>query len=651
MIERAKIQSIIDRLKKNSRIDTAFCDELDRSFDAQTLVIGVVGRMKAGKSSLVNAVAFEDEILPSAVKTTTVTLTEITYSENERTIVEFMSSQDLEDLKCQAAYTGDDNTLKLKAKAALDTLERFKSGYENYLNQSKQITLSELPKYIDAEGDYSGLAKSVKIFINNEKLKGVTIVDTPGFNDPIISRGETTKKSLSKCHVLLFVHNKDGYNESDMNLLVEQIEYAGISEIIDILNKIDMLDVPIAEWPEELDYFIQKRDEMEMPNNNVKTLISNSHATFVSSLMALCGFIPYDKMSEGIKCQFSSFEEDFKELRQPCTREEQQEAFVKYSNVDTVIKEINRLAKEGSVYLVEGPLVTLKGKLCSIMAVVNSEIEAKCASLKSIEVSVETSKKSLEKFDDFISSVMSKVKSSSLISELSNLIYSSIRKAQDLRQSESSKEFTEERYPDPSFGSRGVGKANIANYNTFVSGFESSLRDLLNNLKDSFSSVSKNEINSIITNLSSTSHIDKERMEFLKKSLINSIQNSLNDIYVIVPSKRLSDLPDGNQKQWDKLRTHFLDVYNDNYLCNMNEGIFSYFSQAIQGLDYVSIAIKELDKLRNGIIDSMKKTPLQKKKDMEQLETDIKLLESELSTIKSDLISIEELTNNVKSNV
>ena len=608
--------------------------------------------MKAGKSSLVNAVVFGDEILPSGVAPSTVTLTEISYSEEEKAVVNLLSNQDVEDLKKQAAYNGNDPVLKVKAEAAAHTLDSFTSGYEKYLNLSEQtINLSSLHEYIDAKGKYSGLAKSVKIFINNESLKGITIIDTPGFNDSIVSRGETTKRALSQCHVLLFVHNKDGYDESDISLLVEQIEYAGISEIIDILNKVDMLGVPIAEWPEELDYFIQKRDEMKVPNSNVKTLISNSHATFVSSLMALCGLIPYDKMSDDMKSQFSGYEEDFEELCQPCTKEEQQKAFVKYSNVNSIINEVNRLAKEGSVYLVEGPLMTLKGKLLSIKAVVESEIEAKRASLNSLEVSVETSKKSLEKFEDFMSSVMSKVQSSSLISDLSNLISSTIRKAQDLRQSESSKEFTEERYPDPSFGSRGVGKANIANYNTFVSGFESSLRDLLNNLKDSFSSVSKNEINSIITSLSSTSHIDKERMESLKKSLVNSIQNSLNDIYVIVPSKRLSNLPDGNQKQWDKLRTHFLDVYNDKYLCDMNEGIFSYFSQAIQGLDYVSIAIKELDKLRNDIIDSMKKTPQQKKKDMEQLEMDIKLLESELSTIKSDITSIEELTNNVKSNV
>lgn len=650
MIERAKIQSIIDGLKQNSRIEKNFCDELDKSFDSKTLFIGVVGIMKAGKSSLVNSFVFGDEILPSAVKTTTVTLTEITYSKEEKVIVELMTSQDIEDLKAQSEYNGNDTNLQQKAKVAAETLESLSPGYEKHLNTSKQIKLSELPNYIDAEGQYSGLAKSVKIFISNENLKGVTIIDTPGFNDPIASRGETTKNALRKCHVLLFVHSKDGYTEADVSLLVEQIKYAGVSEIVDVLNKIDMLDVPIEEWQDELNYFIQKRNEIKISDNDVLNLLSNSPSTYVSSLMALCGLIPYEKMSENMKEQFSEFEEDFEELCQADNRESQQQLFVKYSNVNAIINEINRLSKEGSVYLVEGPLMTLKGKLSSIKNTIDFEIEAKEATLKSFEVGIEASKKSLDKFEDFITTVMRKVQSSSLVVDLSNLVSASIKKTQDLRKSDCSSEFTEERYPDPTIGSRGVGKANIASYNTFVSGFENSLRDLLNNLKDSFSSECKKEINGLITSLSTTSHVDKERMEVLKKSLINSLQKTINDIYVIVPSKRLSYIPKGNQKHWDLFRTHFLEEFDDSYLCNLNDGIYSYFSQAAQSLNYVSIALTELDNLRKGIIDSMNKSPQQKKTEVEKIRNEIEALKKETKYINSQMALIDDLKKNVKSN-
>lgn len=85
------------------------------------------------------------------------------------------------------------------------------------------------------------MAKQVSIRIKNENLKGITIIDTPGFNDPIASRGETTCKCLSRCNVILFVHNEDGYDQIDEELLKNQIEYAGISDLVDIFNKVDLL--------------------------------------------------------------------------------------------------------------------------------------------------------------------------------------------------------------------------------------------------------------------------------------------------------------------------------------------------------------------------------------------------------------------------
>ena len=351
-----------------------------------------------------------------------------------------------------------------------------------------------------------------------------------------------------------------------------------------------------------------------------------------------------------MKSQFSCFEEDFDELCQPCTKEEQQQTFVKYSNVNSIVNEVNRLAKDGSIYLVEGPLMTLKGKLSSIKNEIESEIEAKLSELDSLKVSIEVSRNSQANFNQFMGSVISGVNASSLSLDLSNLVFSSIKDAQNLRKVCCSNEFSEEHYPEPGPITRGVGKANVARYNTFVSGFENSLRDILNNLKDSFSSRCKSEVNGLITNLSANSQIDKKRMERLKKSLIKSLLSVVNRINAIVPSKRLKALPDGYQKQWDKLRTYFLDVYDDKYLSSSEDGIFLRFSEVSQNMDYEGIAIEELDRLRNEISASISKSPQEKREEIKKIEKDIKDREEELENIYSDIVSIEELTNNVKSN-
>ena len=649
MIERAKIQSILDELKRISRIDDAFCKELDNSFEAQSLNIGIVGKMKAGKSSLVNAVVFSDNVLPTGMRPVTVTLTEISYGEKDQAIVELMTKADIEDLKEKAAYSGDDKNLISKAEAAKETLDSLSENYEQHLDDMplQTIELKDLKKYVDADGECSGLAKSVKIQLNNKSLKGITIIDTPGFNDPISSRGETTKSALSKCHVLLFVHNKDGYDATDVDLLTEQIAYAGISEIVDVLNKVDMLGSP-KKWPEKLELFIRKRHDVVEENEVVKGLLEKSQATYISSLMALCGLIPLDKMDDGMKYQYSGFEEEFKELCQFSNREEQQRAFVEYSNVNSVISEINRLAHDGSKYLVDGPLMTLKGKLKSIKESIEAEIEEKSSIINSLNVSIEANQKKLENFNVFMSSVMAQVQVSSLENTLLDLINQAVSAVLQLRTDECNKEITEANYKDPGFGDTGVTKGNVANFNTFVSGFEGQIRDRLSNLKDLFNNACKQEINNLITNLSNTSQIDKEHMDNLGKALINDFVKHISDITVIVSSKRISAMPSGSQKQWDRLRSRFLSDYDDNTICNLNDGIFSPFKQKVDSLDYVSTAIERLDALKNEIENSLTKSPVQKEREVNELKHKIDILSKELQSVEESMKSIDELKNDME---
>lgn len=64
------------------------------------LRIGIIGRVKAGKSSLLNALVFDGkDILPKAATPMTAALTRIEYSENVRAEVEFYDQQDLKDIE------------------------------------------------------------------------------------------------------------------------------------------------------------------------------------------------------------------------------------------------------------------------------------------------------------------------------------------------------------------------------------------------------------------------------------------------------------------------------------------------------------------------------------------------------------------------
>ncbi len=263
MLEKALINSTVDsvihQLRTNGRINDYEVEQFHKAFDSRNLVIGVVGKMKAGKSSLVNAAIFNDEILPAGSHPVTVTLTEVTYADQEEVEVILLTPDDIVDLKKKAEYIGDDEALLDKANNAKRTLNDFPENYENLIIGKEKlcISLSELEEFVSSKGKYSGLAKQVSIKTNNENLKGITIIDTPGFNDPIASRGEITCKCLARCNVILFVHNEDGYDQTDEKLLRSQIEYAGISDLVDVFNKVDLLHMTFSEWDDQLKYFLK----------------------------------------------------------------------------------------------------------------------------------------------------------------------------------------------------------------------------------------------------------------------------------------------------------------------------------------------------------------------------------------------------------
>ncbi|GAA8869181.1 hypothetical protein HpEKA13_10630 [Helicobacter pylori] len=70
----------------------------------RNLKVGIIGRMKAGKSSLLNALIFEGiEVLPKAATPMTASLTVLKYAKTLSAQVEFYSQKDILELKNEHA--------------------------------------------------------------------------------------------------------------------------------------------------------------------------------------------------------------------------------------------------------------------------------------------------------------------------------------------------------------------------------------------------------------------------------------------------------------------------------------------------------------------------------------------------------------------
>ena len=94
--------------------------------------------------------------------------------------------------------------------ASRDQYDRIrKSGIDiNSLDSHKQVifdSLEDLQKsleeYVGSSGRYMPFTRNVRIKFQTDSFKDVNIIDTPGVNDPVVSREQRTRDELGKCDI------------------------------------------------------------------------------------------------------------------------------------------------------------------------------------------------------------------------------------------------------------------------------------------------------------------------------------------------------------------------------------------------------------------------------------------------------------------
>ncbi|GAA8448138.1 dynamin family protein [Helicobacter pylori] len=285
------------------------------------LKVGIIGRVKAGKSSLLNALIFEGvEVLPKAATPMTASLTVLKYANTLSTEVEFYSQKDILELKNEhERYVREFNRIvdeevkKQKEKQSLSN--RAKEGLKNLgnmLNRNKnteaapkenilsdeeivkraeRIAKNELEKdtklvssydqcekmkesgllntknldpriqanslqelnqkllqFVGADGKYMPYTKAVQISLNNPNLKDLEVIDTPGVNDPIVSREERTKALLKDCDVVFIISPSNQFlTDSDMGLFDRVSHKEGLQEIYFVASQADSAVLSMSE--------------------------------------------------------------------------------------------------------------------------------------------------------------------------------------------------------------------------------------------------------------------------------------------------------------------------------------------------------------------------------------------------------------------
>lgn len=313
-----KKQQLITLIKKVVQyhwIDADREKQLLDKIENDTLTIGVIGQMKCGKSTFLNSFVFENDILPSATTPMTAALSVITYGENEKIVAEFYTKDEWIEQKMMAARSLEEvkgNTLEeSKVKAAKELVEKSNklgTSLESFLGKIQEDSFSNLVEYVGADGKYISITKSVTIYYPKEYLKGVQIVDTPGFNDPVVSREERTKAFLNKADVvLLMLYAGRPFDATDRDILFQNVRKCGIGKVLIGINKYD-IPYENGETENEIKEYVRKEINKaceECNEESLKEILKQAEPVTLSAEMALLSELSMSKISSNDSYQFA----------------------------------------------------------------------------------------------------------------------------------------------------------------------------------------------------------------------------------------------------------------------------------------------------------------------------------------------------------
>ncbi|MCC8151734.1 MAG: dynamin family protein [Lachnospiraceae bacterium] len=251
--------AVIQKFISNFRMKTEEFFREDRKLN-----VGVVGQAKAGKSSFLNTLLFEGkEVLPKASTPKTAVLTKMEYSEENVIRVDYYSPEDWEVIEDNAMVDQDDEIyasarelVDMVRHSGLDPLPYLEMGEEEIHFDKYEDLLNSLNDYVGEDGRFTPIVESVTLFLNKEEFRGLSVVDTPGLNDPIASRTIRTREFMELCDVVFFLSQSGSFlDKSDWILLSSQLPQKGVKRLVLIASKYDSGVRDVLRVPDEDDIF------------------------------------------------------------------------------------------------------------------------------------------------------------------------------------------------------------------------------------------------------------------------------------------------------------------------------------------------------------------------------------------------------------
>lgn len=326
-----RADSSVRELKKIARSVSEHGEEMLQK--TRLLRLGIVGQVKAGKSSLLNLLLFDGQnVLPEAATPMTASLTHIVNSDRDEIEIEYYTPEDWEEIDKHAheykrAKEAGDLNVEPFMKAAAHLVEMANERRLNVHDHLGKKDVHEMPKaqlneklrrFVGSDGDLTPLVKSVTIRSSQGK-PDLDIVDTPGINDPIVSRSWQTERMLARCDAVLLLSYVGSFMESaDVEFFKDRIPQEGIRCRFVLGSKLDSALVDVSK--EHSGMLDEAMDDMERVKARATgavvglddALVTNDRpvgeVVFMSAMCAILAAKPSDSWASGERYAFDTLQ-------------------------------------------------------------------------------------------------------------------------------------------------------------------------------------------------------------------------------------------------------------------------------------------------------------------------------------------------------
>lgn len=396
----SKLKIIMNEKNIATNIEDKMLANLDRFINMcqnPEFHIAFVGAIKAGKSTLINALLGED-LASTSVTPETASLTKFRASKNENYVkVSFYTKDEWDNVWSSVEDIGSSVFLEEYEKLNAEKEKHNWIGHDEVKETFKDTDdlKDKIKDWTSSQRATHYFVKEVEVGLKNSKIpEGVIYVDTPGLDDPVKYRSDITRDYIARANAVLVCVKADALTGPELCTLynVFSNSISNPEKIYVVGTQLDTLNVPVTDWEKQKEEW-KKHLSRDVCFGNASLVESNliAVASYVHNLIR-----KFDSLSEDT----IDFELDpiFKKFRLRGDVKDNLEEMDKNTNISILESKLNNniLNKHRKILLndITSKYTSLKDDVLTFAkAMEKTQIDM----LRSAEFDLETIREQIEK--------------------------------------------------------------------------------------------------------------------------------------------------------------------------------------------------------------------------------------------------------------